>query len=73
MIVSWQKSFQDDDRVPRSQAHDVLALSAFSLSSMPTSLSRRTLVKEMWESGAHTIVRGHGCVDGLNRSANYPA
>ena len=58
MIVSWQKSFQEDDRVPRSQAQDVLALSAFSLSSIPTTSSRRALVKEMWESGAHTIVRG---------------
>lgn len=57
MIVSWQKSFQEDDRIPRSLAHDVLALSAFSLSSIPTPSLRRALVKGMWESGAHTIVR----------------
>ncbi|KAF9654157.1 Rsm22-domain-containing protein [Thelephora ganbajun] len=56
MIVSWEKSFQEDDRIPRSQARDVLALSAFSLSSIPTPSSRRALVKQMWESGAHTIV-----------------
>lgn len=59
MVISWQKSFHEDDRIPRSQGHDVLALSAFSLSSLPTPLSRKALVKEMWESGAHTIVRGH--------------
>jgi len=67
MIVSWQKSFQPDDRVSRSQAQDVMALSAFSLSSIPTPSSRRALVKEMWESGAHTIVRGSDtvtCMDG---------
>jgi hypothetical protein len=56
MIVSWQKSFQEDDRIPRSQAQDVLALSAFSLSSIPAPSSRKALVKAMWESGAHTIV-----------------
>jgi hypothetical protein len=56
MIVSWQKSFQSDDKVPRSKAQDVLALSAFSLSSIPAPLSRKAIVKEMWESGAHTIV-----------------
>lgn len=56
MIVSWQKSFQEDDRIHRSQARDVLALSGFSLSSLPTASLRKALVKEMWESGAHTIV-----------------
>ena len=56
MIVSWQKSFQPDDKVARSKAEDVLALSAFSLSSIPAPLSRKAVVKEMWESGAHTIV-----------------
>jgi len=58
MVVSWQKSFHADDRISRSQAQDVLALSAFSLSSITTPSSRKALVKEMWESGAHTIVRG---------------
>ena len=73
MIVSWQKSFKEDDRVPRSQAQDVLALSAFSLSSIPTPSSRRALVKEMWESGAHTIVRGSDEISWHERSANNPA
>ena len=57
MIVSWKKLFQEDDRIPRSQARDVMALSAFSLSSISLPSSRRALVKGMWESGAHTIVR----------------
>ena len=57
MIVSWQRSFQEDDRISRSQGHNVLALSAFALSSISAPSSRRALVKEMWESGAHTIVR----------------
>jgi len=70
MVVSWQKSFQADDRISRSQAQDVLALSAFSLSSIPTPSSRRALVKEMWESGAHTIVRGSRILRG--RSADNP-
>ena len=70
MIVSWQKSFQEDDRIPRSQAQDVLALSAFSLSSIPTPSSRRALVKEMWESGAHTIVRGSDNIPGPEQPTN---
>ena len=57
MAVSWKKSFREDDRIPRPQAQDVMALSAFSLSSIPSASSRRALVKGMWESGAHTIVR----------------
>uniref|UniRef100_A0A0W0FSA2 Rsm22-domain-containing protein n=1 Tax=Moniliophthora roreri TaxID=221103 RepID=A0A0W0FSA2_MONRR len=54
--VSWQKSFHDDDNIPQSLGHDTLALSAFYLSSLPTHLARKQLVKEMWESGAHTLV-----------------
>jgi len=72
MVVSWQKSFQADDRISRSQAQDVMALSAFSLSSIPTPSSRRALVKEMWESGAHTMVRGSGKVYMHGQSTNDP-
>ena len=73
MVVSWQKSFQEDDRIPRSQAQDVLALSAFSLSSIPTPSSRRALVKEMWEGGAHTIVRSPDYTSGPELPANIQA
>lgn len=54
--VSWQRSFQEGNRVKRSQGHDTLALSAFMLSSLKTPSARKTLIKEIWESGAHTIV-----------------
>ncbi|KAG7099840.1 hypothetical protein E1B28_001648 [Marasmius oreades] len=54
--VSWQRSFRDDDKIPRSLGHDTLALSAFNLSSLPTHLARKAQVKEMWESGANTLV-----------------
>jgi hypothetical protein len=52
----WRKSFQEEDKIPPSLGHDTLALSAFILSSLATSSSRKNMVKEMWESGAHTIV-----------------
>ncbi|KAK1233060.1 37S ribosomal protein S22 [Marasmius sp. AFHP31] len=55
-VVSWQRSFREDDKVSRLTGHDTLALSAFNLSSLPTHLARKALVKEMWESGAHTLV-----------------
>lgn len=64
MIVSWKKSFQEDDRIPRSQGQDAMALSAFSLSSITLPSSRRALVREMWESGAHTIVRSSDGISG---------
>jgi len=57
--VKWKKSFQEDDIIKRVDAHDTLALSAFMLSTLQTPLARKKLVKEMWESGAHTIVSTH--------------
>ncbi|KAL4070558.1 mitochondrial small ribosomal subunit Rsm22-domain-containing protein [Scleroderma citrinum] len=54
--VTWQKSFHESDRIDRSQGQNTLALSAFLLSSLPTHLSKKKMVKEMWESGAHTII-----------------
>jgi len=56
LSVSFQKSFQEDDEINRTEGGDVLALSAFMLSSLPTALARKALVKEMWESGAGMIV-----------------
>ena len=72
MIVSWKKSFQEDDRIPRSQAQDVMALSAFSLSSIPLPSSRRALVKQMWESGANTIVSISDNIFEFKQSINIP-
>lgn len=57
LSVSWQRSFKDEDKIRRSDGHDAIALSAFMLTSLSTPLARKALVKEMWESGAHVIVR----------------
>ncbi|KAL0577279.1 37S ribosomal protein S22 [Marasmius crinis-equi] len=54
--VSFQRSFREENKTPRSIGHDTLALSAFNLSSLSTDIARKALVKEMWESGAHTLV-----------------
>jgi hypothetical protein len=55
--VRFQKSFREDDRIKRSNGQNALAISAFLLSSLPTPQTKKALVKEMWESGAHVIVR----------------
>lgn len=54
--VSWQKSFHEQDIVSREEGASVMALSAFMLSSLPTTVDRKLLVKEMWNSGAEVIV-----------------
>lgn len=56
LSMSWQKSFKEDDLIRRSEGHDMLAMSAFMLTSLPGGLARKALVKEMWESGAHVMV-----------------
>ncbi|KAH7886180.1 mitochondrial small ribosomal subunit Rsm22-domain-containing protein [Phlebopus sp. FC_14] len=54
--VAWKKSFHESDRVDLREGHDTLAISAFMLSTLPTTLARKAMVKEIWESGAHTII-----------------
>ena len=54
--VSWQRMLQQDDKISKEQGGNVIALSAFALSSLQTPLAKKQLVKEMWESGANTIV-----------------
>lgn len=54
--VSWQKSFREENNYDRLDGKDVLALSAFSLSSHSTPLARKAAVKEIWDSGADIIV-----------------
>jgi len=56
LSISWQRTFKEHDQIRRSQGHDTAALSAFMLTSLSTTLERKTLVKEMWESGAHVLV-----------------
>ncbi|THV06574.1 hypothetical protein K435DRAFT_834233 [Dendrothele bispora CBS 962.96] len=68
--VSWQKSYKEVDKIPREEGHDTLAVSAFYLSSLPTALARKQLVKEMWESGAHTLILiDHNTVNGFENIA----
>ncbi|PIL31515.1 hypothetical protein GSI_06217 [Ganoderma sinense ZZ0214-1] len=54
--VVWQKSFHEDNAVDSVDGSNLVALSAFLLSSLPTHVDRKVLVKEMWESGAEVIV-----------------
>ncbi|RDB29432.1 Rsm22-cox11 tandem protein 2, mitochondrial [Hypsizygus marmoreus] len=56
LSISWQKSFKEEDQIRRTEGLDTVALSAFMLTSLPTPLARKTMVKEMWESGANLIV-----------------
>ncbi|KAF8841935.1 hypothetical protein BDN67DRAFT_966448 [Paxillus ammoniavirescens] len=56
LSATWQKSFHEDDCVDLAEGHDALALSAFMLSALSTPLAKRNMVKEMWDSGAHTII-----------------
>ncbi|KAF5374983.1 hypothetical protein D9758_000528 [Tetrapyrgos nigripes] len=68
--IQWQRSYREDDRIPRDEGHDVLAISAFHLSSLPNGLARKQLVKEMWESGAHTMVLiDHSTTNGFENIA----
>ncbi|KAG2756344.1 Rsm22-domain-containing protein [Suillus brevipes Sb2] len=56
LSATWQRSFREDDIIKRTEGHDTLALSAFMLSTLQTPLARKKFVKELWESGAYTIV-----------------
>jgi hypothetical protein len=67
---SWRRAHSSSDRLPRPEGNDVLALSAFHLSSIPNGTSRKELVKEMWESGARTLVC---CVQGQKQLSDNQA
>lgn len=54
--ISWQKGFHEENKTPRTEGKDVVALSAFMLSSLPNAQLRKQQVKQMWESGADVIV-----------------
>jgi hypothetical protein len=54
--ISWRRRLVHDGHPqPQDEGH-TLAISAFLLSTLQTSLQRKRLIKEMWESGAGTIV-----------------
>lgn len=54
--VTWKRSFQGSEPIVRSENGEILALSAFLLSTLPSPVARKTLLKEIWESGADIIV-----------------
>lgn len=56
LSVEHKKSIQEADYITREDGQNTLGLSAFVLSSLSNPLQRKQMVKEMWESGAHTLV-----------------
>jgi ribosomal protein RSM22 (predicted rRNA methylase) len=54
--VRWQKSFKESDKMLGIEAPKTIALSAFLLTTLPTAVAQKTLVEEIWASGAHTLV-----------------
>lgn len=54
--VTWQKAFHEENKLSRGEGRNVLALSAFMLSSLPTPAARKQMVKQIWESGAEMMV-----------------
>ncbi|KAF5312896.1 hypothetical protein D9619_002736 [Psilocybe cf. subviscida] len=54
--TEWKKSFKETDILLKDDGPTTLALSAFMLSSLPNTVAQKTMVEEMWNSGAHTII-----------------
>ncbi|KAI0308079.1 mitochondrial small ribosomal subunit Rsm22-domain-containing protein [Multifurca ochricompacta] len=54
--ISWQRKFHRDNWPQSYDGSQTIAVSAFFLSTLQTSLQRKALMKEMWESGADIIV-----------------
>ncbi|KAG9313997.1 mitochondrial small ribosomal subunit Rsm22-domain-containing protein [Chiua virens] len=54
--TTWKKSFPEDYCRDPAEGHSTIALSAFMLSAQPSPLARKNMVKEMWDSGAQTII-----------------
>jgi len=69
--VRWQKSFREDDKLLRKEAEKTVALSAFTLTTLPSPIAQRALVEEMWASGAHTLILiDHDTTEGFNAIAH---
>ena len=56
--VRWRRGYIGSEQVSRSENGELLALSAFHLSSLPNPIARKGLIKQMWSSGADVIVSG---------------
>lgn len=56
MDISWHKKPRRDSHPQPHDGSHTIAISAFFLSTLEIPWQRKRLVKEMWESGAGTIV-----------------
>ena len=57
LTVRWKKAFKKEDKIPQDDSLKTIALSSFMLTALPTPIAQKTMIQEMWDSGAHTIVR----------------
>ncbi|KAJ2923858.1 hypothetical protein H1R20_g13241, partial [Candolleomyces eurysporus] len=56
LSVRHRKTLGEEENLPREEGKKTVALTAFTLSSLTSPLARKQLVKEIWESGAHTMI-----------------
>ncbi|KIM47590.1 hypothetical protein M413DRAFT_416605 [Hebeloma cylindrosporum] len=54
--VRWKKAFKEEDKILQDDASKTIALSSFMMTTLPTSMAQKTMIQEMWDSGAHTMV-----------------
>ncbi|KAF9486377.1 Rsm22-domain-containing protein [Pholiota conissans] len=54
--ITWTKSFKPEHQVPVEDGPKTLALSAFLLTSLDTSVAQKIIIQQMWNSGADTII-----------------
>lgn len=55
--VRWRRGYSESDQLEEAEGGDILALSAFYLSSLSSAIGRRDLIKQMWSSRANIFVR----------------
>ncbi|KAF8167449.1 mitochondrial small ribosomal subunit Rsm22-domain-containing protein [Crassisporium funariophilum] len=68
LTVKWNKSMKQEDVIEREDGRGTIALSAFMLTSLSNPIAMKTLVKEMWDSGASTIVKSLVLIDHNSRA-----
>ncbi|KAI0081133.1 Rsm22-domain-containing protein [Panus rudis PR-1116 ss-1] len=69
--IAWRRAFPGSAAIQRSADGEVLALSAFMLSTLSSPIARRSLLKEIWESGADTIILiDHNSIAGFEAIAD---
>ena len=54
--TDWNKGFSDEYTLSARQGQNAVAISAFHLSEAKNDIERKDIVKQMWNSGAETIV-----------------